>query len=70
MTSREPKVTLSASVNPAFKERFELIAKNRRWTLSRTVEFFIEEYLDTWEKELGVEEKANPTPKKKSKSVS
>jgi hypothetical protein len=71
MNSREPKVTLSASVDPSFKERFETIAKSKRWTLSRTVEYFIEEYLDQWEKDLGIEEEPKPTPKKghKPKSI-
>ncbi len=66
MNLREPKVTLSASVEPTYKARFEEIAKEKRWTLSQTVQYFIEEFLDEWESELGIE-LAQPTTQKKKK---
>jgi hypothetical protein len=67
----EPKVTLSASVPPDLKKRFQRIATVKRWSLSQTVIVFIEEYLETWEKELGIVDEPVPTPtSKKAKSVS
>ena len=54
MAPKEPKVTLSASIEPSYKERFEAIAKEKRWTLSQTVQYFIEECLDDCEVALGV----------------
>lgn len=67
MAPKEPKVTLSASVEPSYKVRFEAIAKEKRWTLSQTVQYFIEEFLDSWEIELGVSELVRP-PKQTDKS--
>lgn len=68
MNPKEPKVTLSASVEPVYRERFEVIAKQKRWTLSQTVQYFIEEFLDDWETELGIDTLPSPpTTDKKSK---
>ena len=65
MSPNDPKVTLSASIDPDFKKRLEKIAKVRRWTLSRTVEYLIEEFLDSWEIELNIPpEKPTTKPEK------
>ncbi len=61
----EGKVTLSAAVPIELKERIQRIGLSKRWTLSQTLVVFLEEYLDAWEKDLGVDA---TTPKKKSKS--
>lgn len=60
----ESKVTLSASVPPNLKKRFQKIAVEKRWSISQTVIVFIEEYLDQWERELGISEDSVPIPKK------
>lgn len=65
MASKEPKVTLSASVEPHYKERFEAIAKQKRWTLSQTVQYFIEENLEYWEDQLDI---SRPKAKQAEKS--
>ncbi len=65
----EPKVTLSASVPPNLKKRFQQIATEKRWSLSQTVIVFIEEYLDDWENELGLSPNSS-TPNKKAKKRS
>jgi predicted DNA-binding protein len=57
MPAGEGKVTLSATVPVELKERFQRIAAEKRWSVSQTVTIFIEEYLDTWEDELGISQK-------------
>lgn len=70
MPISEGKVTLSAAVPIGLKERIQEIASEKRWTLSQTIVIFLEEYLDEWERELGIVEKAAPSPKQRSpKSV-
>ncbi len=68
MNAREPKVTLSASVEPNYKARFEEIAKQKRWTLSQTVQYFIEEFLDEWESDLGLSPNTTSLKEPKPKS--
>jgi hypothetical protein len=63
MPAGEGKVTLSAIVPVELKERFQRIAAEKRWSVSQTVTIFIEEYLDTWEDEIGISQKKD-TPKK------
>ncbi len=61
-TPSDGKVTLSAAVPIELKERIQHIATERRWTLSQTVVVFLEEYIEVWEDELGI----NPPNKKKA----
>ncbi len=68
MMTSEPKVTLSASVPPGLKERFQRIADEKRWSLSQTVIVFIEEYLDVWEDDLGMAPTKAPEPKARKKA--
>lgn len=69
MSSKDGKVTLSAAVPASLKDRVQHIASERRWTLSQTLVVFLEEYLETWEKELGIGVKEpKPTPKKQKRS--
>lgn len=67
--SDEYKVTLSTSVTPEIKERFQRIAANKRWSLSQTVIVFIEEYFDQWEESLGINEEPVTEPKSKKRAT-
>jgi hypothetical protein len=66
--TEEPKVTLSASVPPSLKKRFQQIATAKRWSLSQTVIVFIEEYLDQWEKDLGLDQTVKGEGESKKKT--
>jgi hypothetical protein len=67
--SDEYKVTLSTSVTPELKERFQRIASDKRWSLSQTIVVFIEEYFDQWEESLGIKEKPVAEPKSKKRAT-
>jgi hypothetical protein len=64
MSTGEPKTTVTAAVSPKTKERLKQIAAKKRWTVSQTLSIFIEEFLDTWEGELGV---TNVEPTKRAR---
>jgi len=63
----DDKTTVTAVVSTELKERLKEIAKVRRWTLSQAVSALIDDCIDNWVVELGID--ATPAPsKKKSKS--
>ena len=71
MSLGDDKTTVTAVVKTELKERLKNIAKARRWTLSQAVGALIEDCIDDWTKELGVEVSDTTTPKRKrTKSVS
>lgn len=65
MATSEGRVTLSAAVPVELKERIQHIAKERRWTLSQALVAFLEDYLEAWEKELGIKSPTQPKEDKK-----
>jgi hypothetical protein len=60
----DDKTTVTAVVSSGLKEKLKQIAKLRRWTLSQAVGALIEDSIDQWQKELGIDEPA-PSPKQR-----
>ena len=58
------RAAISTVVPDELKDRLQRIADSRKWTLSQTVRECLEEFIETWEQELGIEE---PQPKKNKK---
>ena len=65
MSLGDDKTTVTAVLQTELKERLKKIAKARRWTLSQAVGALIEDCIDDWVKELGVEITDTTTPKRK-----
>lgn len=68
MQTSEPKVTLSAAVPIELKERLKRIGTLKRWTLSQTVVLLLEDCLEEWERQVGVESQVIKPKRTKSKS--
>lgn len=51
----DDKTTVTAVVSTELKEKLKLIAKARRWTLSQAVSALIEDSIDDWVKDLGID---------------
>ncbi len=66
----DDKTTVTAVVSTELKEKLKLIAKARRWTLSQAVSALIEDSIDDWVKDLGIDIDDLPKSKKHSGSVS
>jgi predicted DNA-binding protein len=61
----DDKTTVTAVISTELKERLKAIAKVRRWTLSQAVSALIDDSIDKWVKDLGIEVESPPTPKRK-----
>jgi hypothetical protein len=70
MPLKQGKKTVGATVTDEVHDRIKRVAMLKHWSVAQTLGLFIDAYWENWEKDLGAEENANPTPKKKSKSVS
>jgi hypothetical protein len=60
MSLSKDKSPLSTVVSVELKEKLQRIATAKKWTLSHTVKLFIESFIDTWEKELGIDSDLTP----------
>ena len=61
------KQTVGASVTAEMRDRIKRLAKEKYWSVGRTLGLFIDRYWEDWEKELGVE--TQTTPKKPRKTA-
>lgn len=65
MPVAKDKASIATVVPKELKERIQRIADLKKWTLSQTVKELVEEFIGTWEQELGITEKSNKTSKRK-----
>lgn len=62
----DDKTTVTAVVSTDLKEKLKSIAKLRRWTLSQAVSALIEDCIEDWVSDLGIDLDSTPNPKRKS----
>lgn len=64
------KSAVSTVLPNEVKEKFQRVANSKKWTLSQTLKEFINEFVDVWLEEMGLEptDKPNEAPKKPKRS--